>query len=196
MRIHHHLLLYVLLFVSYYFSCTESLSRTDFPAGFIFGGGSSAYQVYITLIYRLNYAFYIHYVYLILMLFLGFVLISIQSMKGLHINMEKGLAYGTLSLGYIQVSHSHHSSFFMNKLVYSIKGFYCLQSFPFICNLIGCFLAKKMDYSIVHTIRGIGLKLYMIFLSFFLSFFFFSEKDRYLGKKRKNTTDVTSFFFN
>ncbi|GMY22309.1 beta-glucosidase 17-like isoform X8 [Fagus crenata] len=44
MRIHHHLLLYVLLFVSYYFSCTESLSRTDFPAGFIFGGASSAYQ--------------------------------------------------------------------------------------------------------------------------------------------------------
>jgi hypothetical protein len=121
MRIHHHLLLYVLLFVSYYFSCTESLSRTDFPAGFIFGGASSAYQVYITLIYRLNYAFYIHYVYLILMLFLGFVLISIQSMKVLHINMEKGLAYGTLSLGYIQVSHSHHSSFFMNKLFYSIK---------------------------------------------------------------------------
>ncbi|KAM3686294.1 hypothetical protein ACJW31_11G187800 [Castanea mollissima] len=41
---HHHLFLYVLLFVVYFFSCTESLSRSDFPAGFIFGGASSAYQ--------------------------------------------------------------------------------------------------------------------------------------------------------
>ncbi|KAK4591731.1 hypothetical protein RGQ29_016248 [Quercus rubra] len=41
---HHHLLLYVLLVVVYFFSCTESLSRRDFPAGFIFGGASSAYQ--------------------------------------------------------------------------------------------------------------------------------------------------------
>ncbi|XP_030966892.1 beta-glucosidase 17-like isoform X3 [Quercus lobata] len=41
---HHHLFLYVLLFVVYFFACTESLSRRDFPAGFIFGGASSAYQ--------------------------------------------------------------------------------------------------------------------------------------------------------
>ncbi|KAF3958393.1 hypothetical protein CMV_016706 [Castanea mollissima] len=41
---HHHLFWYVLLVVAYFFSFTESISRRDFPAGFIFGGGSSAYQ--------------------------------------------------------------------------------------------------------------------------------------------------------
>ena len=33
----------------------------------------------------------------------GVLLLSIGSMKGLHFNMEKGLAYGILSLGNIQV---------------------------------------------------------------------------------------------
>ncbi|KAM3686296.1 hypothetical protein ACJW31_11G187900 [Castanea mollissima] len=42
--LHHHLLLYLLLVLVYFFSCTENLSRRDFPAGFIFGGASSAYQ--------------------------------------------------------------------------------------------------------------------------------------------------------
>ncbi|XP_030963169.1 beta-glucosidase 17-like isoform X3 [Quercus lobata] len=41
---HHRLFWYVLLVVTYFFSFTESLSRRDFPAGFIFGGASSAYQ--------------------------------------------------------------------------------------------------------------------------------------------------------
>ncbi|XP_075644782.1 beta-glucosidase 17-like isoform X2 [Castanea sativa] len=40
----HHLFWYVLLVVAYFFSFTESISRRDFPAGFIFGGASSAYQ--------------------------------------------------------------------------------------------------------------------------------------------------------
>uniref|UniRef100_A0A7N2LAP7 Beta-glucosidase n=1 Tax=Quercus lobata TaxID=97700 RepID=A0A7N2LAP7_QUELO len=41
---HHRLFWYVLLVVAYFFSFTESISRRDFPAGFIFGGASSAYQ--------------------------------------------------------------------------------------------------------------------------------------------------------
>ncbi|XP_030967131.1 beta-glucosidase 17-like isoform X3 [Quercus lobata] len=45
--LHHHrhnLFWYLLLVVAYFFSFTESISRRDFPAGFIFGGASSAYQ--------------------------------------------------------------------------------------------------------------------------------------------------------
>ncbi|KAB1224901.1 Beta-glucosidase 17 [Morella rubra] len=37
-------LFFYLLVVAYFFACTEGLNRTDFPAGFVFGAGSSAYQ--------------------------------------------------------------------------------------------------------------------------------------------------------
>ena len=50
----------------------------------------------------------------------GVLSISIESMKGLHINMEKDLAYGTLSPGNIQVSLSLSLSFSEWKL-YSIN---------------------------------------------------------------------------
>ncbi|XP_059438334.1 beta-glucosidase 17-like isoform X2 [Corylus avellana] len=39
-----HPLLFYLLALASSLACTESLSRTDFPAGFVFGAGSSAYQ--------------------------------------------------------------------------------------------------------------------------------------------------------
>ena len=72
----HHLFWYVLLVVAYFFSFTESISRRDFPAGFIFGGASSAYQVHIAYATALTLILYmlstlILYV-LILILCLGF----------------------------------------------------------------------------------------------------------------------------
>ncbi|KAB1212714.1 Beta-glucosidase 17 [Morella rubra] len=44
MEIHHNLMFFYLLVLAYFFACTEGLSRRDYPAGFIFGAGSSAYQ--------------------------------------------------------------------------------------------------------------------------------------------------------
>ena len=49
--------------------------------------------------YTNSLRFYTHFMF-------GVLSISIGSMKGLHFNMEKGLAYGILSLGNIQVSLS------------------------------------------------------------------------------------------
>ena len=46
--------------------------------------------------YTNSLRFYTHFMFEVLS-------ISIGSMKGLHFNMEKGLAYGILSLGNIQV---------------------------------------------------------------------------------------------
>ncbi|KAB1224893.1 Beta-glucosidase 17 [Morella rubra] len=40
----HHILFFYLLVLAYFFACTEGLSRRDYPAGFVFGAGSSAYQ--------------------------------------------------------------------------------------------------------------------------------------------------------
>ena len=52
----------------------------------------------------------------------GVLSISIESMKGLHINMEKDLAYGTLSPGNIQVSLSLSLSLsFSEWKLYSIN---------------------------------------------------------------------------
>ena len=54
----------------------------------------------------------------------GVLSISIESMKGLHINMEKDLAYGTLSPGNIQVSLSlslTHTHSFSEWKLYSIN---------------------------------------------------------------------------
>ena len=45
MEIHHHHLLFYLVALAYFFACIEGLNRSDFPAGFVFGAGSSAYQV-------------------------------------------------------------------------------------------------------------------------------------------------------
>ncbi|XP_059455125.1 beta-glucosidase 17-like isoform X1 [Corylus avellana] len=43
MDISHHLHFYLLV-LAYCFACTEGLNRRDFPASFVFGAGSSAYQ--------------------------------------------------------------------------------------------------------------------------------------------------------
>ncbi|XP_065633451.1 beta-glucosidase 17 isoform X3 [Quercus suber] len=44
MEIHHHHLLFYLVALAYFFACIEGLNRSDFPVGFVFGAGSSAYQ--------------------------------------------------------------------------------------------------------------------------------------------------------
>ena len=56
----HHLFWYVLLVMAYFFSFTESISRRDFPAGFIFGGASSAYQVYMSLQSHYYFTCFLH----------------------------------------------------------------------------------------------------------------------------------------
>ena len=107
MEIHHHhhhhpLLLYLLALLACSLACTENINRTDFPAGFMFGAGSSAYQVYI---YTSNCTYNILTCIYICMLHIYYVwgFYSFWSTKGLHTKMEKGPAYGILSLGYIQV---------------------------------------------------------------------------------------------
>jgi hypothetical protein len=45
MEIHRRLFFY-LLALAYFFASIEGLNRSDFPAGFVFGAGSSAYQVW------------------------------------------------------------------------------------------------------------------------------------------------------
>ena len=45
METHHHHLFFYLVALAYIFACIEGLNRSDFPAGFVFGAGSSAYQV-------------------------------------------------------------------------------------------------------------------------------------------------------
>jgi hypothetical protein len=115
MEIHHHPLLLFLLALMATCSlaaCTDqSLNRTDFPASFIFGPRSSAYQVYIYIYVTaltfvcIQYIYVSLYIYIyiyIYILYLGFLFLL--KYEGAVHQDGKGPLYGILSRGYIQVS--------------------------------------------------------------------------------------------